>query len=495
MSDFLAQRVLLFAGEAFAASVLAMALAWIAAPAKRASLRHLAFVAGFGALTLLPLLAIVVPGGIVLTVPSAMPPPATSAPMDAIAAAPVVETFHFGLGDAAMALIVVWIAGVALIALRGLVAGLVLRALRRDSALHPFDASELPVQAARLRYDLRLSRSERGPLTWGVFRPVILLPNAAQCWPYERLQAVLRHEFAHVGRRDGASQMLAQIACALYWPNPLVWLGARAMRREAEIAADDVVIASGMTPSDYAEELLHMAAEFRAQGVATALAMAAPSALPARVQSILAPTQQRSGVTSMDVLKMTAIALLTTGALVAARPSFAQDVPPVPPMPVAELPAPPPAPPAPPAPLSDADAPTPPAPPAPSAPPAPPSHADRIVRVIEIRGPHKSRIVKTMRIELDDADAMARVKPDLDRAMAEVRVHEVELRQIEAMRPEIDAQVRSAMAQARAQVALIDDVKIRAKVDAALARVQARLAHARRGEGRAIVLDDGADKE
>ncbi|HEY4941511.1 MAG TPA: M56 family metallopeptidase [Rhizomicrobium sp.] len=513
MSELMAERVLLFAGEALAASALAMALAWLASFAGRASLRHLIWAAAFAVLIALPVAAAVVPGAIVFSVPA--PAIQSMIPMDlslaSAAPPPAAEGFSFGIGDAAFGLIALWLAGVVLIALRHLIAAFLLRALHRDSVAHPFDASELPALAHGRSYDMRLSLGERGPVTWGIFCPVILLPNQAQFWPHERLQAVLRHELAHVLRRDGLGQILALVACALYWPNPLVWLGARALRREAEIAADDAVIASGMTPSDYAGELLEMAREFRAQGFSTALSMAAPSALPARVQSILAPTQQRSGVTSMDVVKMAAVALLAAGAFVAARPSLAQaappapvvqDVPPAPPVPATDA-----VPPAPPAP--EAAIPAPPAPPTAATPPAPPMMAeappapgavesvDSVVRIVRISGAHNGHDLRRVRIEMRNADraihdAMARVKPEIARAMATVRAHEIEIRRVEEMRPQLNAEINQALADARAQIARIDDQKIRATVDAALARAQARIdkAYAAHREERTIIQSD-----
>ena len=496
MSDLFALKVLLFAGEALAASTFLMGLAWLAGGAKRASLRHLAWAAAFGVLIVLPLIVLFVPGLVVWSLPA--PPPAlelaTVAAAPALAPAP--SGWHLATGDVASVLIGVWLVGATLIALRHLLAAILLRALRRDSVEHPFDMSELPAIAGRLRYNLRLSRGARGPVTWGVIRPVILLPNAAQFWPYDRLQAVLRHEFAHVQRRDGFSQMLASLACALYWPNPLVWLGARALKREAEIAADDAVIASGMAPSDYAGELLGMAKEFRASGLAGALSMAAPSALPARVKAILAPTPHRSGVTFMDVVKMAAVALLTAGALAAAHPSLAQDAPPVA---MATPPA------APPAAVAAPDAP--PAPPAPAAvptpaePPTPPSAVDAPDTVVRIvRSAHGDRDARRLRIEMAHAeremhDAMARVNPEIARIVAAVHAHDIATRRIVEMRPQIDAEVTAALAEARAQLAQIDDKAIRAKVDAALARAQARIDQAATHESRRVVITDDGNSD
>ncbi len=505
MSDFAAGQVLLFAGAMLAGSVLLMALARLAAFAGRASLRHLIWAASFGALLALPALALTVPGAIVLKMASpqaplpaatdgvaATPAPLLSMPTSAMPRSVAAAPTAFDLGDVARLLIGLWATGVVLIGLRHLIAALLLRNMLRDSTPHPFEPSELATSPPNLRFDLRLSPRGQGPLTWGIFRPVILLPEQAQFWPQERLQAVLRHEFAHVRRRDGLAQALALAASALYWPNPLVWLGLRRLRHEAEIAADDAVIASGLTPSDYAGELLHMAKEFRAQGPSAALAMAAPSALPARVKSILAPTQARSGVTSMDVLKMTAIALLTTSALVVARPSLAQDAPPAPPTV---------APPAtPPTPVMEA---TPPMPPQEAVAPTPPDAADgrHVVRIVRLHGAHTERDMRRMRIEMRRADreihdAMARVKPEIDRAMAEAR-------RVESLRPEINAQIKAALAEARAQLALVHDDAIRAKVDAALARAEARIdqaaASGASGEGgdgdRTVILQDGPDSQ
>jgi ElaB/YqjD/DUF883 family membrane-anchored ribosome-binding protein len=362
--------------------------------------------------------------------------------------------------------------------------------MRRDSVDNPFDESELPELASGRKYALRVSNAECGPITWGLLRPVVLLPRKSLFWPGERLHAVLLHELAHVHRRDSLSQMLSLVACALYWPNPLVWLGARALRREAEMAADDAVLVSGMAPSEYAGELLHVAAEFRAQGLSASmpLSMAAPSALSARVQSVLTPTKQRSGVTSMDVLKMAAVALLATSALVAARPSLAQDVPQPPAAPAAM--ATPPAPPAdidaPPTPPSDITAPVPPTPPSEAMSADRPVHAVHVHMVRKFKDRdgrmHVVTIDRDGDRDGDGAQAMVEIQPEIDHAMAQVKMNEAMVRAMRDVRPQIEAEMRrvrpeidKALAEARAQVAKVSDEKIRLRVDEALARAQAKL--------------------
>jgi beta-lactamase regulating signal transducer with metallopeptidase domain len=102
------------------------------------------------------------------------------------------------------------------------------------------------------------------PMAWGIFRPAVLMPSDADAWPAERLRIVLLHELAHVRRRDCLTHMLAQIACAGHWFNPLAWMAARRARTERERACDDLVLAAGTRGPDYATELIEIARVMRA---------------------------------------------------------------------------------------------------------------------------------------------------------------------------------------------------------------------------------------
>ncbi|MDB5741404.1 MAG: TonB family protein, partial [Alphaproteobacteria bacterium] len=275
----------------------------------RAALRHLLWLAAFTVLLALPLLALLVRAHVMTL------DPGPAMPVVVTMAAPVTATYADswsldGIVSALLApLCLLWLAGMVFHLSRLALGAHGLRRLyARSTAFAGMD-------------DVRLG--DGGPMTFGLRQPVILLPRAAAHWPQARLDAVLRHERAHIRRHDSITQLLAELACAFYWPNPLVWLGARRLRRDAEIAADDAVLASGLQASAYATQLVQVAAEFAGRPRLMAMAMAAGSTLEARVTSVLSPEPSRKGVTRMDALKLAALGSACAFALAMARPDLA----------------------------------------------------------------------------------------------------------------------------------------------------------------------------
>lgn len=106
---------------------------------------------------------------------------------------------------------------------------------------------------------LRISREITTPMTWGSLRPMILLPAATDDWTEDRFEVVLLHELIHIQRGDWPLRIAAQIACALYWINPLAWIASRRLTLEQELACDEHVLALGWKPSRYAGHLLAIA--------------------------------------------------------------------------------------------------------------------------------------------------------------------------------------------------------------------------------------------
>lgn len=127
------------------------------------------------------------------------------------------------------------------------------------------------------------------PMTWGIFRSVLLLPCEAQHWSKDRLRAVLCHELAHIQRQDCLTQLLALIVRALYWFHPLVWWTVAKLCMDQEQACDDVVLSTNVKPTDYAEHLLALTARCPSMPFSStvALAMSRASRLERRLLAML----------------------------------------------------------------------------------------------------------------------------------------------------------------------------------------------------------------
>ncbi|MHB9105451.1 MAG: M56 family metallopeptidase [Armatimonadota bacterium] len=199
----------------------------------------------------------------------------------------------FGLwGLVAAVFIVRWLAGFR-----------VIRRVVREAT--PVEATWQPLadDAAwllRLRRPVRMRQSAHiaVPIVCGTLNPCLLLPEGAEDWPEERRRAVLIHEFAHIARGDVLTQWLAQLAFALFWFNPLIWLATHRMRVEREAACDDRVLQSGVKASEYASYLLETAGRLNGRSpMLDGVAMARTSQLGRRLHAVLDPWLYRSPIT------------------------------------------------------------------------------------------------------------------------------------------------------------------------------------------------------
>jgi beta-lactamase regulating signal transducer with metallopeptidase domain/thiol-disulfide isomerase/thioredoxin len=136
---------------------------------------------------------------------------------------------------------------------------------------------------------LLCSRATPVPIAAGILVPTIILPVGFGQWTSERLRVVLLHELTHLDRRDVLANVFARLACIIYWFNPLVWLAARRMCLERELACDDFLLCLGECAEDYANDLFEIAASVRKSLRTAQLAtpMATQSHLKSRVQHLM----------------------------------------------------------------------------------------------------------------------------------------------------------------------------------------------------------------
>jgi TonB family protein len=204
-----------------------------------AATRHLVCLAALASAAAVPLLALWSPQWSLLISVPAKP--------HSVSGASTVET---GLWTWPIFFAAMWAAGAVIMMLRAAGGWMVLlRARHRSVHFQVADSAEIRIADVST------------PLTCGVLRPLILLPQAARAWDESRLRAVLLHESAHVRRRDCLAKYAAQGARALLWWNPLAWILATRLNHEQELACDDAVLSAGISADAYATVLLDVARE------------------------------------------------------------------------------------------------------------------------------------------------------------------------------------------------------------------------------------------
>jgi beta-lactamase regulating signal transducer with metallopeptidase domain len=262
----------------------------------RASARHLVIATTFATLIALPIVLAAAPA---LTIDVAVTPSASSVagvPVAAPTAGPTADiesntsTSWPPALSIAGALRALWIAG-AVVFLVPVAAALWKLSMIRRTGLPTVWRREEITQLARERgvakpVDVIEHEAVPGPMTFGLFRPVIVLPLDARDWTDAELRRALTHELEHIQRGDWLMQILARVVAACYWFHPLVWMAWRRLCLEAERSCDDAVVLSEER-TDYAEQLVLLAQRMSATPAQPLLGMANRSDLSARVTAVL----------------------------------------------------------------------------------------------------------------------------------------------------------------------------------------------------------------
>lgn len=107
------------------------------------------------------------------------------------------------------------------------------------------------------RIIIRQCYTQEAPMTYGVFRPVILLPMDI-CSKSE-LEMVLIHELIHVKRKDFLVKRLAFVILLLQWMNPLAWWLFVMVEKWSEFSCDYETCEILGKPREYFQTILKMA--------------------------------------------------------------------------------------------------------------------------------------------------------------------------------------------------------------------------------------------
>jgi len=109
----------------------------------------------------------------------------------------------------------------------------------------------------QIRFHATMRLGEAGPVVLGFFRPRLVMPdNFQEQYTAPEQAAILAHERVHLARQDARINALAALLRCLCWFNPLIHLGAAAMRIDQELACDATALAGTVSRRDYANALL-----------------------------------------------------------------------------------------------------------------------------------------------------------------------------------------------------------------------------------------------
>lgn len=211
----------------------------------------------------------------------------------------------------------IWCSGAALLLL--VFAAVYLRGRREFRMSLPIqnDFIEAWQKSCPLRRKVTVRCSDRisAPLTYGVFCPVILLPDPIGT-DEKTLEHILTHELVHIRRFDAVKKPLCALAVCLHWFNPLVWIMFFLFTRDLELACDEGAVRQlGIGGrSDYAKTLIGM--EARKSGFLPFFSHFAGFAAEERIKAIM-KLKKTSVITSIAAVLLvcgTAGVFLTSAA-------------------------------------------------------------------------------------------------------------------------------------------------------------------------------------
>jgi len=203
--------------------------------------------------------------------------------------------------------ILVWASVAALVLVPLIISRFQVKKFRSERVAHDTDVARVWTKIGSSKSQLPhlcLSNNTRVPFACGIKSPTVVLPRESLSWSKRRLKSTLLHELAHTERKDPLIRTLSSLVKALCWFHPLVWYAHRELVHHQEQACDELAMQSGISATDYAEDLLATVDRYD-RTPAQALAMAKWSRLGCRIRwvlsdqsKILKPTTLKKNVTS-----------------------------------------------------------------------------------------------------------------------------------------------------------------------------------------------------
>jgi TonB family protein len=135
-----------------------------------------------------------------------------------------------------------------------------LRRLRLSGQIAPESAVHTELaDAIGTRPEIRYVPALRQPATFGLFRPVVLLPAALAARSEDIQRAVVSHELVHVKRRDWGWLLIEELVCAMLWFHPAIWWLVSRVHLAREVVVDELAVLVTGRRRAYVEALMAFA--------------------------------------------------------------------------------------------------------------------------------------------------------------------------------------------------------------------------------------------
>jgi TonB family protein len=214
---------------------------------------------------------------------------------------------------AGLVVLVCWRVRRGLVSWRAVKAGVRVDAGRETEALDRARA----VLSVERRIGLVLSSAIGVPGVWGLWRPVVALPERlAEDLSDDEVEAIMMHEVVHVKRRDNLASLFQMGLSCLLWFYPVVWLLERRLLHEREQACDEEVL-QGKGSKVYVSGILKVV-RFCLDSKMAGVSSVTGSNLKRRIENIMSDPMQRK-LTSWHVVSISLfVAVLVMSGVVAA---------------------------------------------------------------------------------------------------------------------------------------------------------------------------------
>ena len=200
-------------------------------------------------------------GTLLLAVPAAVGIPVSAVTFDARSAVSFVMAQGTGASSWPLSNMIAmgWLCGVVASAAWLAIGFLALRRLRHDPAAVSADETLSPpdIQGSE-GIAIQWHPGVTHPVSFGILRPVILLPSSVRTLPRGARKAVIHHEVLHVVRRDWAWHVAEEVVRAILWFHPGLWWVIDRIRLSREETIDEIV-ARDSGHRTYMEILMHFA--------------------------------------------------------------------------------------------------------------------------------------------------------------------------------------------------------------------------------------------